>query len=90
MTTPTETHGQITDAVTQCNTKVLGDAPPMAMGSIYQTMAHSRGPIFESVANKLPDTIYAHDVQQFCIAASETSSVDDIAQLLARLHAIDV
>jgi hypothetical protein len=27
---------QITDAVTQANVKVLGDAPGMAMGSLYQ------------------------------------------------------
>ena len=27
---------QITDAVTQSNVKILGDAPGMAMGSLYQ------------------------------------------------------
>lgn len=66
---------QITDAVTQTNVKVLGDAPALALGSLYQ-----------SVATKLPDTIYAQDVQKFCVAASKTSSIEDIAQLLAKLH----
>ncbi|MBX9297607.1 RebB family R body protein [Chromobacterium piscinae] len=39
---------QITDAVTQSNVKVLGEAPAMAMGSIYQTMAHSTGILFQN------------------------------------------
>jgi hypothetical protein len=30
---------QITDEVTQTSLKVLGDAPAMAMGNLYQTMA---------------------------------------------------
>ncbi len=32
---PTPVNGQITDAVTQANTKVLGDAPAEAMGNVY-------------------------------------------------------
>ncbi|NWA29571.1 RebB family R body protein [Pseudomonas gingeri] len=39
---------QITDAVTQSNVKVLGEAPAEALGSIYQTMAHSTGILFEN------------------------------------------
>lgn len=42
---------QITDAVTQSNVKVVGEAPAMAMGSIYQTMAHSTGLMFENSVN---------------------------------------
>ena len=34
MAIPTPVNGQITDAVTQANVKVLGDAPAMAMGAI--------------------------------------------------------
>jgi hypothetical protein len=30
--------GQITDAVSQTNVKVLGDAPAQAMGSLYQSL----------------------------------------------------
>lgn len=33
-------NSQITDAVTQTNVKVLAEAPAMAMGSLYQTMAY--------------------------------------------------
>lgn len=43
MADPTLVNGQITDAVTQANVKVLGDAPAMAMGTVYQTMAQSIG-----------------------------------------------
>ncbi|GGF70547.1 RebB protein [Azorhizobium oxalatiphilum] len=37
---------QITDAVTQANVKVVAEAPAMAMGSLYQTAAHSTGLMF--------------------------------------------
>lgn len=32
---------QVTDAVTQANVKVLGDAPAMAMSNLYQTISQS-------------------------------------------------
>jgi hypothetical protein len=31
-------NSQITDAVTQANVKVLGDAPPMALSQLYQVI----------------------------------------------------
>ncbi|WP_338847203.1 RebB family R body protein [Massilia sp. W12] len=43
MAFPTAVNNQITDAVTQANVKVLGEAPAMAMGDIYQSLAHSIG-----------------------------------------------
>ncbi|QBF31185.1 RebB family R body protein [Thalassococcus sp. S3] len=48
MTWPTAVNDQITDAVTQSNVKVVGEAPAMAMGTVYQTMAHSTGILFEN------------------------------------------
>lgn len=44
-------NSQITDAVTQANVKVVAEAPAMAMGSIYQTMAHSTGILFENAVS---------------------------------------
>ncbi|TBR40266.1 R body protein RebB-like protein [Dyella terrae] len=44
-------NSQITDAVTQTNVKVVAEAPAMAMGSIYQTMAHSTGILFENAVS---------------------------------------
>lgn len=37
----TPVNSQITDAVTQTNVKVLGEAPAQALAALYQTMAHS-------------------------------------------------
>lgn len=42
---------QITDAVTQANVSVVADAPAVAMGTVYQTMAHSTGLMFENSVN---------------------------------------
>lgn len=36
-------NSQITDAVTQANVKVLGDAPAMSMGNLYQIVSQSLG-----------------------------------------------
>lgn len=41
MAFPTAVNSQITDSVTQANVKVLGDAPAMAMGSLYQATAQA-------------------------------------------------
>ncbi|MBU6393264.1 MAG: RebB family R body protein [Sphingomonadales bacterium] len=35
MAFPTSLNSQITDAVSQANVKVVGDAPAMAMGNLY-------------------------------------------------------
>ncbi len=50
-TPPLAVNAQITDAVTQTNVKVLAESPAMAMGSIYQTMAHSTGILFENAVS---------------------------------------
>lgn len=41
MAFPTAVNDQITDAVTQANVKVLGDAPALAMGNLYQATAQA-------------------------------------------------
>jgi hypothetical protein len=51
MAFPTSVNDQVTDAVTQSNVKVVGEAPAMAMGSLYQTMAHSTGILFENAVS---------------------------------------
>lgn len=51
MAMPTPVNGMITDAVTQANVKVLGDAPAMAMGAIYQSLSHSTGILFENAVS---------------------------------------
>ncbi|WP_109830076.1 RebB family R body protein [Reichenbachiella versicolor] len=41
MAFPTSVNDQITDSVTQANTKVLGDAPSVALGNLYQATAQA-------------------------------------------------
>ena len=43
MAFPTSVNSQITDAVTQSNVQVLGDAPAQALGSLYQATAQALG-----------------------------------------------
>jgi hypothetical protein len=51
MAFPTAVNNQITDAVTQSDVKVVGEAPAMALGSLYQTLAHSTGVLFENAVS---------------------------------------
>jgi len=41
MAFPTHVNSQITDSITQANTQVLGDAPAVAMGNLYQATAQA-------------------------------------------------
>ena len=41
MAEPAATNGDITDSVTEPNLKVLGNAPAMAMGNLYQATAQA-------------------------------------------------
>lgn len=56
MAFPTAVNSEITDAVTQNNVKTVGEAPAMAMGSLFQTMAHSTGIAFENAVNASQQT----------------------------------
>jgi len=47
-----QVNSQITDAVTQSNVKVVGEAPAMAMGNVYQSLAHSMGLLMENAVNQ--------------------------------------
>ena len=49
---PTAINSQITDAVTQANVKVLAEAPAVALGSIYQSLAQSAGILFENAVSQ--------------------------------------
>lgn len=64
-------NSQITDAVTQSNVKVVGEAPAMAMGTLYQSMAHSTGIMFENAVN-------AQNQQNILAQAATTQGVMQI------------
>ncbi|HYI72153.1 MAG TPA: RebB family R body protein [Skermanella sp.] len=51
MANHTPVNGQITDAVTQANVKVLGDAPAQALGTLYQVMSQSVGLSMQNAVN---------------------------------------
>ncbi len=41
----------IIDAVTATNVKVVAEAPAMAMGTLYQSLSHSTGILFENAVS---------------------------------------
>jgi Killing trait len=54
MAFPTSVNDQVTDAVTQSNVKVLAEGPAMAMGALYQSLAHATGILYEnSTSNQI-------------------------------------
>lgn len=61
-------NSQITDAVTQTNVKVLAEAPAMAMGSLYQTIANS-------VAMAAANAVYAQQQANVTYQAATTLGV---------------
>lgn len=67
----TKVNDQITDAVTQANVKVLGEAPAMAMGNLYQAMAHSTGILFQNAVS-------AQNQQNILAQAATTQGVMQI------------
>jgi hypothetical protein len=64
----TTVNPQITDAITQTNVKVLGEAPSMAMGSLYQTISNS-------VAMAAANSVYAQQQANVTYQAASTMGV---------------
>jgi hypothetical protein len=75
MAFPTAVNSQITDAVTQSNVKVIGEAPAMALGSLYQSLAHAAGIAAENLvtqqqnANSLSQALLTRCVQSLVVSA---------------------
>jgi len=64
----TSVNGQVTDAITQTNLKVVGEAPAMAMGSLYQTIGNS-------VAMAAANAVYAQQQANVTYQAATTMAV---------------
>jgi len=102
MAMPTPVNGMITDAVTQSNVKVLGDAPAMAMGAIYQSLSHSTGILFENAVSSQQQLgiasqaatnqgviqIYSVDTMAGAVATSKISQSDVPDNMLSLLTAL--
>lgn len=65
---PTVVNGAIIDAVSATNTKVLAEAPAMAMGSLYQTIGNS-------VAMAAANAVYAQQQANVTCQAANTLGI---------------
>ncbi len=68
MAYPTHVNDQITDSITQANTKVLGDAPAIAMGNLYQATA-------QALANAAHNATMAQQQMYVTAQAATTAGV---------------
>ncbi|QDT96849.1 RebB family R body protein [Gimesia aquarii] len=69
-----QVNSQIIDAITQSNVAVLGMAPAMAMGNLYQTMANS-------VAMASINAVYAQQQANIMHQAATAKSVEMLLSL---------
>jgi hypothetical protein len=68
MAFPTSVNNQITDSVTQANTKVLGDAPPIALGNLFQATT-------QALANAAHDATNGQQQSDVTAQAATTAGV---------------
>lgn len=73
MAVPDPVNPQITDSVTQVNTKVVGEAPAVAMGNLYQAVSQASG-----VA--LQNAVHAQNGQVALNGAATTEAVNLLLQ----------
>lgn len=65
----TTVNDQITDSVTQANVKVLGEAPAMAMGNLYQIHSQSMGLSMENaVSHQQSSNAMAQVITTQCVS----------------------
>ncbi len=68
MAQPELVNGAVIDAVSATNTKVLAEAPAMAMGSLYQTVGNS-------VAMAAANSVYAQQQANVTCQAANTLGI---------------
>ena len=81
MAYPTPVNSQITDAVTQQNLMVLGAASTIAMGSIYQSAAHSTAIAFENA-------VQAQRQPSICAKAATNQGVMQVYEMGSMVSAL--
>jgi hypothetical protein len=74
MAFPTSVNDQITDSVTQANVKVLGDAPAIALGNLYQATA-------QALANAAHNATNAQQQTNITAQAATTMGVSTLYSL---------
>lgn len=65
---------QVTDAVTQTNVVVVGEAPAMGLGSLYQTLSNS-------VAMALANAVFSQQQANVEYQATSTHAVSHLLSL---------
>jgi vancomycin permeability regulator SanA len=80
MAFPTAVNSQITDAITQANVKVLGDAPAMAMGNVYQAVAQALANAAHNATNaQQQNYVLAQAVTARCVQILlGTAEIDEV------------
>ena len=68
MAYPTAVNGQITDAITQSNVGILGDAAAIAMGNLYQATA-------QALANAAHNATFAQQQSNILAQAATAQGV---------------
>ena len=68
---PDTVNPQITDAVTQSNVKVLAEAPAMALGTLYQSLAQASGLLYQNAVAQ----------QQQQAIAAQAATVQGVMQI---------
>ncbi len=77
MAFPTSVNSQITDSVTQPNVQVLGVAPAVALGNLYQATA-------QAMANAAHNATFA---QQQMYVTAQAATAAGVALIYAQLDA---
>ncbi|MCW5649165.1 MAG: RebB family R body protein [Ramlibacter sp.] len=79
MAFPTAVNSQITDAVTQANVKVIGDAPAMALGNLYQATAQAlANAAHNATAAQQQASVLAQAVTTRCVQALLGATSDKV------------
>jgi hypothetical protein len=73
MAFPTAVNDQITDSVTQANTKVLGDSPAVALGNLYVATSQALSNAAHNATNN----------QQQSYVTMQASTTQGVATLLS-------
>ncbi|MYM34070.1 glycerol-3-phosphate dehydrogenase [Duganella sp. FT50W] len=73
MAFPTSVNNQITDSVSQVNTKVLGDAPAVAMGNLFLATSQALSNAAHNATNN----------QQQSYVTMQTSTTQGVATMLS-------
>jgi hypothetical protein len=73
-TDSTSVNGQITDAVTQSNVMVLGEATAMAIGSLYQSVGNSW-------AMAAANAVYSQQQANVTYQAASTTGVTNLLSI---------